>query len=630
MAHPAPSIGHYQFGIFTVDGRAFELRKQGIRIKLQEKPLQILVMLLERPGETVTREELRARLWPDGTFVDFDHGISSAVNKLRAALNDSARTPRYIETVGRAGYRFIYPVAPHLTPYNVLPREQRPVLVPKQPPAPPRRRWLAITLIAAFVFALAASSVILFRQTAEQPIRSIAVLPMNNLSSDPEQEYFSEGFTDELITRLASLQGLRVISHTSVMQYKDSTKPLPQIARELGVDAVVEGSVLHAGDRVRITTQLIRAADDRHLWAQSYDRDERDILALQNEVAREVADNIKLTLAASDREKLATSPRLDHEAHELYLRGLYRFEKRGAEDLQAAIDYFQQAIDRQPDYAAAYAGLANSYALLGGYTGKPQGEFVAKARVAAVKALELDPQLARAHIALAVLAQNYDWDWQTAESEYRKAIQLDPNDATAHHWYSEFLGYQGRFGEAFGEIARAEQLDPLSLIIQTDHGALLFYARRYPEAEQRLRGVMARDPDYPRARGLLIGVLVEDGKPDEALAELHAFAARRPPTAGDWQLAYAAHAYIRKGDRQKADALIQELEQVSRTQHLDSAPMICATADAGHKNLAFEWLEQAYHEHSNALSSLKVNPTYDPLRGDPRFQYLLKRVGLAQ
>ena len=628
MAHPAPSIGHYQFGVFTVDGRAFELRKQGVRIKLQERPLQILLMLLERPGETITREELRARLWPAGTFVDFDHGISSAVNKLRAALNDSARTPRYIETVGRAGYRFIYPVAPHLTPYNVLPPEHRPVLVHKPLPAPPRRRWLATTLIAAFVLALAAGSAMLFRQTAERPIRSIAVLPLKNLSSDPEQEYFSEGFTDELITRLASLQGLRVISRTSVMQYKDSTKPLPQIARELGVDAVVEGTVLHAGDRVRITTQLIRAADDRHLWAQSYDRDERDILALQNDVAREVADNIQLTLAAADRQKLATAHPIDHEAHELYLRGLYRFEKRSPEDLQAAIDYFQQAIDRQPDYAAAYAGLANSYALLGGYTGKPQGEFVARARLAAVKALEVDPQLARAHVALAVLAQNYDWDWQTAESEYRKAIQLDPNDATAHHWYSEFLGYQGRFSEAFGEVARAEQLDPLSLIIQTDHGALLFYARSYPEAEQRLRSVVARDPDYPRVRGLLIGVLLEDGRPDEALAELNALAAHRPSTARDWQLAYAARAYVRKGDRQKADALIQQLERVSRAQHLDSAPMICATADPVHKDLAFQWLEQAYREHSNALSSLKVNPSYDALRSDRRYADLLHRVGL--
>jgi TolB-like protein/DNA-binding winged helix-turn-helix (wHTH) protein len=628
MAHPAPSIGHYQFGVFTVDSRACELRKQGLRIKLQERPLQILLMLLERPGETVTREELRARIWPEGTFVDFDHSISSAVNKLRTALHDSARTPRYIETVGRAGYRFIYPVAPHLTPFNVLPPEQRPVLVPRPvAPTPPRRtlRWTAITLVALFVAAIAGSALVMFRQTGERPIRSIAVLPMKNLSSDPEQEYFSEGFTDELITRLASLQGLRVISRTSVMQYKDSTKPLPQIARELGVDAIVEGSVLHAGDRVRITTQLIRAADDRHLWAQSYDRDERDILALQNDVARQVADNIQLTLAAADRQKLATARPIDHEAHELYLRGLYHWEKRSAEELRAAIGYFQQAIDRQPDYAAAYAGMANCYALLGGYTGTPQAGFVDQARTAAVKALEIDPQLARAHVALAVLAQNYDWDWKTAEKEYQKAIDLDPNDATAHHWYGEFLGFQGRFDEASAQYARAEQLDPLSSIIQTDHADLFYYARQYDRAEQTLLVVLARDPEFGRAHGLLRGVYQAEGKYKESLADVNAFHGEGDAT---WHFASLCRSYSGMGDKRHAQEALAQLEALGRKRDFDAGAFVYAYASIGNKERAFAWLDRAYQQHSNIIAGLRVNPVYDGLRDDPRFHTLLKRVGL--
>ncbi|HSE49218.1 MAG TPA: winged helix-turn-helix domain-containing protein, partial [Terriglobales bacterium] len=452
MAHPAPSLGHYQFGVYTVDVRAFELRKHGVRLKVQERPLHLLILLLERPGEVVTREELRKRLWPAGTFVDFDHGISSAVNKLRSALNDSAAHPRYIETIGRQGYRFLYPVAPHVTPLRVL--EQRPVLVPKV--KPPRPRWLALAVITALLVATAGGVLEWQRRVEQAPgqIRSLAVLPLKNLSSDPEQEYFSDGLTDEFITHLATLQGLRVISRTSVMQYKGSTKPLPQIARELNVDAIVEGAVLRSGNRVRITAQLIAASDDRHLWAASYDRDQRDILTLQNEVAREVADNIQLTLAAADRQRLSTSRPVDPQTHESYLRGRYHLAKRTPGDIRTAIDAYESAIARDPNYALAYAGLADCYALLGGYANSPQDTFIRKARAAALRAVELDSRLSQAHTSLAVIAQNYDWDWQTAEKEYKEAIRLDPNNATAHHWYAEYLSFEGRFDEAFVEIGR--------------------------------------------------------------------------------------------------------------------------------------------------------------------------------
>ena len=622
MAHPAPSLGHYQFAAYTVDVRAFELRKHGVRIKLQERPLQILIMFLERPGEVVTREELRKRLWPDGTFVDFDHGISSAVNKLRTALNDSAAHPRYIETIGRQGYRFIYPVAPRTTTIRVL--ENRPVLVPPRPSA--RRRWLVLTVMAALLLATLAAF-LAWQRGSGQPkqIRSIAVLPLKNLSSDAEQEYFSEGLTEELIGRLASLRELRVISRTSVMQYKDSTKPTPQIARELGVDAIVEGSVLRSGNRVRIAAQLISAAEDRSLWAASYDRDQRDILALQSEVAREIVDNIDLTVAAKDRERLTAARKVDPEAHEFYLRAQHHWARRNAEDIRTAIALYDKAIERDPTYADAHAGRAQAYALLGGYEMSPQEGYIRKARAAALRALELDSRLSQAHTSLAVIAQNYDWDWQTAEKEYQEAIRLDPNNATAHHWYAEYLGFQGRFDEAFTEIGRAEQLDPKSLIIQTDHAAILIYARQYDRAVALLQAVLQQEPDFPRAHGLLQSTYILQDKPELALAEVQN---GKMKEYSAWKVALIARAYDRTGQHRKAEQALAELRKMDRERRADAISLIIACSTGHLKDEAFAWLELAYQQHSNALSSLKVNPIYDPLRSDPRFDDLLQRIGL--
>jgi TolB-like protein/Tfp pilus assembly protein PilF len=566
-------------------------------------------------------------LWADGTYVDFDHSISSSVNKLRAALSDSAATPRYVETVGRQGYRFIYPVTSHLAPLRVVGDTP----LPASRPGPTRRPGLALALVAAVVLATAGGVLLYQRraQSSSSEIRSIAVLPLKNLSSDPEQEYFSEGLTDELITRLASLRGLRVISRTSVMQYKDSTKPLPQVAAELHVDAVVEGSVLRSGSRIRITAQLIEAASDRHLWAHSYERDQRDVLALQDEVARDIADNIQLSLTAPDRERLATAHPIDPQAHEYYLRALHHWARRNPDDIHIAIGYFEQAIARQPDYALAYAGLAHCYALLGGYTGTSPEPYIARARAAALKALELDDRLAPAHTALAVIAQDYDWDWQTAESEYRQAIRLDPNDVTAHHWYAEFLSFQGRFDEAFAEIDRAEQFDPLSSIIQTDHAAILYYARQYDRAAAVLRTVLARDPGFGRAHGILLQVLVAQGKTKEALADLTAFAAAPPVKGSSWLFSISAHIYALTGDRHKQEEQIAALQRLGRTQHFDAHQMFYAYADAEHKDLALAALERAYREHSSELTGLKANPIYDPFRSDPRFQALLHRMNFA-
>lgn len=606
----------YRFGVFTLDGRTGDLRKFGIPIKLQDLPAQALLALIERQGELVTREELRRRLWPEGTYVDFEHSISSAINKVRTALNDSAKHPRYIETVGRQGYRFIYPATPVI--------EAPAAVIPAARPAGGRmspRFWTALLLMA---IAVGGWTYWKFQENAHSSVRSIAVLPLKNLSTDPEQEFLAEGLTDELITRLASLPGLKVISRTSSMQYKDSKKPLPQIAAELHVDGVVEGTVLRAGGRVRITAELIHATDDHHVWAQSYERDQRDILGLQNEVTTAIAESIQLKIAPETRQQLAVRYPIDPEAHEDYLRGRYYWSKRNPEDFNRAIDYFQRAIAREPNYAEAHAGLANTYALVGGYALVAQGPFIEKAREAAQKALSLDPRAADAHLALAVIAQNYDWDWKRAESEYRRAIELDPNNATAHHWYAEFLSFQGRFGEAFGEIERAEQLDPLSLIIKTDKGAIFLYARQYTQAIGQLKAVLRQDPRFGRAH-LINLAYVETGRYEEAQRDVDQMRRDIPSMAAE---GYRGYILARKGDVRGAHAILTELRQRTGSA-TDPIAVLAIECGLNEKDAAFASLERAYQLRSSAIPSLRVNPMYDSLRKDPRFTTLLKRAGLA-
>jgi TolB-like protein/DNA-binding winged helix-turn-helix (wHTH) protein/Tfp pilus assembly protein PilF len=619
VVSPDP-VPRFQFGGFTVDVGAGELSKHGIRVRLQERPFQLLVALVERPGEVVTREELRQRLWPDGTFVDFDHNISSAINRLRNALSDSAMQSRYIETVGRRGYRFLYPVS------TAVPGSAASAGLSK---ALPRYRRIAL-LVALALVVLAAAMALLLRRPgptgSSGPIRAIVVLPLKNLSSDPEQEFFSEGLTDELVTHLASLEGLRVISRASAMQYKDSRKPLRTIAKELNVDAVVEGSVLRSDGRVRITARLVEAASDRHVWAKSYERDHRDILDLQNEVTRDIAENIKLSLTAAARQRLAVSRPIEPEAHEDYLRGRFYWSKRRTADVKRAILYFEKAIARDPQYARAYAGLADSYSVLRAYNLARQNESIRQARAAVLKALELDEGLAEAHTSLGLIAQIYDWDWRTAETQYRRAIQLDPNYATAHHWYAELLAYRGRFDEAFAEIELARQLDPLSLIIATDRGEILYLSRDYDRAIAQVRGVLEMEPNFLQAHYILVFSLVQKGLFAEALADIETW---RGSDETPWSLMMQAYVYGRSGQQVQARHALEKLEQLQRRQPMDPAPILLAQVGLGNKEAAFAWLEKAYAERSTALPSLQVNPIYDPLRDDPRFYGVMRRIGLA-
>src|SRR5712692_3598410 len=443
MLGPAPAGVAFRFGAFEVDLAAGELRKHGIKIKLQEQPFQILAMLLEHAGEVVTREDLRERLWPADTFVDFDNGLNAATSKLRQALGDTAENPRFVETLARRGYRFLAPVErptpaplPAVISLEAAAASARPALVPLHR----SRRWMGAAVLALLLSVLAA---LLFelnpgglrdRVFGKKSIRSLAVLPLENLSRDADQEYFADGMTDTLITDLGKIAGLRVISRTSSMHYKGTGKTLPEIARELNVDAVIEGAVLRSGDHVRITTQLVEAASDRHLWAESYERELRDVLTLQGEVARDVAKQVNIKLSQEEQTRLASAHPVDPKALEAYLKGRYELYKMTLEGTKKSIDYFAQALDKDPTYARAWAGLSEALSLpsvpQGTWDSHPQ-EVLAKAKAAALRALELDGALSEGHLSLGLVLER-EWLWSGAEKEYQRAIALDPNNARAH------------------------------------------------------------------------------------------------------------------------------------------------------------------------------------------------------
>ena len=636
----------YCFGPFELYPGARELSKYGTRVKLRGQPYLILEVLLSRAGEIVTRDEIRSKLWPADTFVDFEHGLNTSVKKLRQVLCDSAEAPRYIETEPRLGYRFIAPVEvveqKTKSPIDIEAARVHPpgAGVPPQPGESPNSNWrilwfgLALALLFAGIWFVRSyrrmpssvgSSAMPATASLAKRINSVAVLPFENLSNAPGQEYFTDGMTDELINDLAQSNGLRVISRTSVMHYKGGRKTVPQIGRELGVDALVEGTVERVGDRVRIRVQLIDTATDQHLWARSYDHELRDVLRLQSEAAHDIVAEIQGQVAgAGTGLHPATEPLVQPRAYENYLKGRYFWNKRTSRGLQQAVKYFQYAVDEDPTYARAYAGLGESYALMAGYTGSPQREFTPKARAAARRALELDERLPEAHTAMAFIAENYDWDWQTAEKEYRRAIQLNPNYATAHHWFAECLALQGRFDEAFPEIERARQLDPLSLIIATDNGAILYFSRQYDRAIEQLRAVLEMEPNFPRAQ-MLIPAYVQKGLFADALADVKEW---RRHDDSPWVWVMFAYISGRSSDQASARNAVKHLERLDRRRPLDPLALAVAYIALDNNDKAMACLEKAYEEHSSGLTALKVDPTYDPLRSDPRFLALVVRIGL--
>ena len=627
MASPAkPSVvnfGDYEFNPFSK-----ELRKEGMRVRLEGQPLAILQMLLERPGELVGREELQKKLWPADTFVDFEHSLNAAVKRLRAALNDSAEHPRYIETFARRGYCFVAPVN--------IPAPESATLVPSESSVrmPAGFRGLRLWLVAAM--AVCAVSLAAWRQWHRPAapsfpvIRSLAVLPLENLSGDPTQEYFADGMTEELIGRLANIHGLRVISRTSAMHFKKTQLSVPEIAKALGVDAIVEGSVTREGTQVRVHAQLIRGATDEHVWAGEYQREYRSLLVLQEEVARSITERVEINLTPQERLSLASTHTIDPEAHEDYLKGRYYFNQRTEDALHKSLGYFQEAIARDPNYALAYCGLADAYALLGFRWGYPSKDSLSRAKAAARRAIELDDTIADPHLSLAFIAETQEWDWATAEREYKRALELNPGDARTHHWYAGYLMYVGRFDQGIAEEKRARELDPLSSPVNNALAGRLLVAGHYDEAIKQVQTALELDPHFAPAHQTLGWAYLNKGMRLEAVQEFQE-ALRLSGTDDTELLLDLGFAYAKAGQQEKARTILTKLRKLHDQRVVPSVSIAILYGALGDLNEAFAWLEKAYQERDPQLTYLKVpGRRFDPLRHDPRFQQLVHRIGLPE
>ena len=633
---------HVRFGIFDADLQAGELTKHGVRVRLQEQPFQLLTVLLEKPGELVTREELRRRLWP-GIVVDFDHGVNKAVSKIREALGDSAENPRFVETVARRGYRFLADVtavdtAPGAPPVAVFDGPARSrvseIVAVTDVSARWKRslrsaaRWRYSGVAFALVLVAALSWVLYARNHAPPPIRSLAVLPLENLSGDASQDYFADGVTDELITDLAQISALRVISRTSVMTYKHASKSLPQIARELGVDAVVEGAVARSGVQVRITAKLIQLPTERSIWADSYDGDVKDALALQNRIARTIAAKIQTTLRGGETAALASAKVVNPDAYDAYLKGRYFWSKRTPDDIRKAIAYFDQAIEIDATYAEAYVGLADTYALSGDWEYgimSPADAFPA-AKAAATKALALDDNLGDAHASLAFVLDLYDWNWDAAEKEYERAIALNPSYATAHQWYAWHLIETGQYSEGIAELRKAASLDPLSLIVGADLADALSIDHRFDASVQQSRITLNLAPDFAIAHYELAQAFEQKGLHQDAIDELRkAIELSGHGGTLDSNLAYV---YAVTGRTDEARKIASDLESRHDRDSAIDANIALIYVGLHDHDQAMSWLNKAYDARFNP--SILLRPAFDELRSDARFQDLVSRIGLPQ
>lgn len=602
----------YRFGTFRLDSRTGEISSNGTKTQLREQPFQILLALLEKPSDLVTREDLVRRLWPAGTYVDYDRGLNKAILSLREALNDSAENPRFVETLPRKGYRFIASVAPEQPESSDAPA----------PPHPERAsrsgRWIiaALVVLAALGVALAANlgglrDWVSNRSRHSSQIAALAVIPLENLSRDPDQEYFADGMTDELITDLAKTATARMTSRTSVMRYKGTKKSVREIGRELGVDAIVEGTVTRSGDRVRITAQLIQTATDMHLWAETYERDASEVLRLQGEVATDIASRISSVVKPLDQPR-----RVNPNAYGLYLKGRDFFYRYSDEGWQQAIEHFNRAIEVDPKFAPAYSGLADAYLVGGAYGVIPTKEALAQGKSAAAKALELDDKLASAHYALATAYTWYDWDWAGAEREFQLGLALNPNDALGRNWHAGYLSVLGRHDEAIDEEERAGELDQLSLIFRANLARSYYWARRYDEAIAQARRTLQLDPKFGVALFWLEGSLRHKGMFKEAVALRQALVTpeRAKVIAQKFKTDGFASLLREEGEKFKNGGAFVEAAR-------------CYAA-IGEKETALSLLEDCYQRRCSSMVTLKAEPDFDGLRSEARFQQLVNRIGL--
>ncbi len=621
MQSSSPPTGIVHFGIFRLDLKARELHKAGVKVKLQEQPFRVLAQLVDRAGQVVTREELQQKVWPTDVYVGFDQGLNNAIKKVRDALGDSADSPRFIETVDRHGYRFIAPVS----------------AAPGRPSEPLphfglRTRRITVfmglataTLIAALAYWAWYGSTARDRTPSEKVI--LAVLPFDNLSRDPDQEFFSDGLTEEMIAQLGKLnpERLIVIARGSVAKYKGSNLAVDQIGRALHADYLVQGSVRRASDRVRITVQLIQVRDQTDLWTESYDRELKDILSLQESAARTIAHQIHITLTPGQQARLPSRTNLDPVAYEAYLKGRYYWNKRTGDGLQKALIYFQQAIDKDPEYGAAYSGLADCNSGLAWHGFKSPAETLPEAKAAALKAIEVDPQSSEAHASLG-LVLNHSWDWAGAEVEFKRALQLDPRYANAHHWHGNNLSVLGRHDEALREAKQALELDPLNLMIGTWVGLRYYLARRYDLAIEQGRSTVELDENFAAVHLLLGETYVQKLLLEQGLAELHTAAG----LSGNSPLYLAQVGVAHAAAGRKADALrvIAQLQALSSERYVSPYGLAQIYAALNDKEQTFKWLQIAYDDRAVWMSYLAVDPVFDSVRYDQRFQDTLLRIHL--
>ena len=636
MSAPVTTACPLRFDAFELDIRAGELRKRGIKLRLQGQPIQVLAALLQHAGELVTREELREQIWPADTFVDFDHSLHNSIARLREVLGDSAQKPRYIETLPRRGYRFIAAVE------GIETKEpQQPALIEGGDETPAmasaNKGRTAVLSLVLLTLASIGSAFWLVRPVSPRAstgddlaLRSIAVLPLDNLSGDPSQEYFSDGMTDELITDLAKVSSLRVISRTSVMRYKGTKKGLPDIARELNVDAIIEGSIVRSGKRVRITAQLLHGPTDRHLWAETYERDLGDVLRLQSEVAQAIAQQVRAQVSPQQQARFRAARTVDPEAYEAYSRGRFYMTNVFSmpRELNNARRYFEEAIRKDPGFALAYSGLADSYTYSAFFRQMPADVAYRSAKEAIRKALELDDSIGEAHDTLALLNWRYDWDWKAAEKELTQAIALAPSYSCAHEDRALYLSQAGRRVEAMAELSRSIELDPGPSSALTESGVYYLLRDFDGLVEASRRGLVSNPNEWLEHYYLGVGY-DGTGKRLEAVSE---YQKAVELSGGDVDATAAlAHGYAGIGQVAEAKKILHDLERKSKDSYVSAYFIAAIYAGLGDKNGAFVFLEKAYQERSLELSwALKADPRLDNLRSDARFQSLLKRLGLPK
>lgn len=648
MATPAHHPGILQFGDFSLEAATAELRRNGVPVKLAYQPARILVLLASRSGETVTREDIVRHIWGSDTFVGFDQGLNSAIRQIRTALEDDADHPKFIETIPKRGYRFLATVEAEVQQARrvenslTLPSAVEPVV--SEPPIPPaktpgaggayRRILLGLFSVIAIAFIVGELTGVLHVPTRSGPSAAqirIAVLPFQNLTGHADQDYVSDGFTEEVITKLGQLNPsqVAVIARTSAMSYKGTNKPVSVIARELRVDYVLEGSVRSLPDGFRVTAQLIRADDQTHLWAQDYDRSFGGLVPIQAEVAQTVAREIQVKLTPQSNVVFAKTQDINPESYRAYLQGNYLLASRTGDGLTKAVSSFEEAIEKDPNYAPAYAGLANAYSLLIYYGYPPGRAGIPKAKAAAEKAIELDPGYARGHASLAYVYYMWEWRLEDAQQEFRKAIELDPNDSTAHHWYAQFLSTLGRADESMAQIRIAEQLDPRSLIVTTAHGYFAYFARRYDEASAQCQLVLRDNPDFIVAHSVMGLVDEQQNAPDKAVTEFQRVLELSGNRAAPY-LDYLGHAYALSGKRKQAEAILAELDKQIKNGQAGPAHRAATLVALGRKQEALQALEQGFIDGEGVVSCIRVDPRFDPLRKDPRFLELANRFRVSR